>query len=442
MKYFPVKIGMNYISYMLILSCVTTGLLNAQNDKIIKKVKSQFQETEKNIWTEEFIGQSLEGNKLRLIICHSLTEYKALLQETNKTFEWYFEGEYTPDNLMLIILDSLQNRLGSCTGVATDSTIVMECMDQLKSHGRYYFLKKKSESNESIVSCFPNIWLRKYSGTFKNQPVVLTLKRTEDDRILGTLDHESLQESFNFNGTCKVGTCEDVIIAVSNFLHPKYGTLLLDLSNAFGSFLEGSIGEEKSIKLSLEMVQDIRLICRNFYKNNITLQTQTFLTNHKILDKWVNDQILTLVNSLPDSNTVINPLPYKIYMELDYWNDDLLSGYLQLQNFPDTLPNIIPFNFNLQSGRFIDLEDFFLKDIDFNIVLQEIIELKKLERQDQVSKKEKEFIGQSSFPHYTIKPGGLYFSANFSKIYGFSRILIPFRRLEGYLDKNGPVKRI
>ena len=130
------------------------------------------------------------------------------------------------------------------------------------------------------------------------------------------------------------------------------------------------------------------------------------------------------------------------WAEVSYLDEKILSGTLTFTHSWRTASNTVAFNYDLSTGRSLDLYDLIKENNGFEDFLKERIirafRARELFRTDAIFR---EWIEQNSFASFTLRPDGIHFSTEYSQLYGRHHVTLPYKLLKPYLRKDAPVRR-
>ena len=121
------------------------------------------------------------------------------------------------------------------------------------------------------------------------------------------------------------------------------------------------------------------------------------------------------------------------WCEVDFFNKNLISGFMTFSNTWTPGQKLIAYTYNFQNNSSIHLDDVFENDKDYDKFIKNYIK-KEIKNHSLIKDADfKKWIKKSEFPFFTIRNDGICFSTKFSPLYGRQSVTIPYRQLQPFM---------
>ena len=407
--------------------CVLS-LFTATGQSVSHLVLNKFSSNERGIWIRQYEGLSDELSNAYLVLGYNDTHYKGILQQ-QEAENWHVEGRLNGDSLQLLVTSNQDIVLGYLYGTIHDSTLQATYYTNDRLGQRTYNLKRVLKSRPQ-TTCGSDKWLKRLTGSLLEDRVSVLLQREEASQITGYIHFEKEAVTYDLNGRCVDGNCQNLQCTITNDL----GLLLesIDLQHISGSEdLEAVLRGNEAAQLEAEV--RFEMICHSrFFNGNRISYIYPYFDN-KNLDNWLKmmvEEWLLGFEQVADTGA----MEYRLWMDFDLISDKVLSGIMTFHNHHRTT-NRTSFIFDIGSGKPISFENWVKDQTTFDEVIEGAIRSEKHRRRSFESEAARDWFDHLTFPYISMRHDGLCFRSDFSPVFGERKIVVPWSIVQDHFRR-------
>ena len=193
---------------------------------------------------------------------------------------------------------------------------------------------------------------------------------------------------------------------------------------------------------SATLLHEIEYINVSVDSNSYFISYDFPVLKQRKFDKWIQSIIerefekenKRLIRLIAEDESTYR-FKYRSYGDfyLSLVSDEIISGYLLLRASNHNDLRTIPFNYDREKKRFIQIKDIFKSDFDYPYFLKTNVNKQKrnlIYKEQGVVKK---LLRDAPFSHMVLSPSGLVFFTDFNSIYGRRHMVIPFEELKSFV---------
>ena len=431
------NLARNFLWFILFSLC-NVGIF-AQNYLLTEEVKALFPNVQNGVWISHFNSTAIDGNKYILNLGYDEHDYRGILQNITSNEKIFIEGRYDPIELKWIGFDSIDQIKYDIIGFRKDSVIQLDIISKDRKKAMKMNFIMQNRDLFKLLDCAPFLFCKIYQA--ENKLTRLNLQRNEDESISGSIFLQSTEENYSLSGKCMDPFCSVSNIVLYNNIAEKKGSIVLKVLTHNSILIEGTIASEK-IEEKLHLLNQIKYNCISFPEIKNPHNVKTIVIQDKAFSKFNNEQLQKVKQTILREYTNDSVSSIQTYFDLEYCNEDFVSGIYRVILKGEPFIYSQPFNYFLRSGREIQIEDFFEKEFDYNSFLNEIIAFKSEHLIKNKSEEIKNWIGTISKQNWVLREEGLVFYSSYNPNYGFAQIQVLFSEIGAKMKKNNISKRL
>lgn len=290
--------------------------------------------------------------------------------------------------------------------------------------------------------------LLRFQGTFEGELVVAIVHRGAEGRASGYF--EINRDRYPFIGIVDKERMGDFKLSLDDgreIIASWMGNDKLmcairegDIQKTFPLYLRSSFEVG-----SLDYICAIGLIDYNYPKSKLHPSFSEYLLGEVFVRQSEDRQFLDSIERPFGFITPELRLNHRSYSwwEVDFWNDEVISGWISFENTWSNRQTTFPFTYDLSEQRIITLQDMYhAEESPFWDELKKQIA-------DKMGKvpfaEEKEFLdwmAQDPFKYYTLSTGGLQISTDHNSLFGMQKVVVPFKKLTPFVKNAILVRKI
>ncbi len=437
MKYFPI-----YLLLLFPIFCF------GQKVDSKKYVEAKFDNRSKIQWVKYYKGRIDDLNDISVTLGYDGKDCKGVLIYLRSGIQFELEGVIENRECYLKEIDEGNSIIGSLRGKMKGQTILGTWSSHNNSKGGTLQLEETDKEVKFPSYCGDNKWIRKYSGKLSNQEVEIILQKESINKASGLIYNKKINQTYKLIGN--IDQQDNIELIARNEYGRIIQTFIGDLQQ---DKLSLKVKESNSKKVDLLPSAGLTIGCVE-YADYMTSYDVTFpKTTNAAFNQRMNEQTDDWIkacrnrsNKVKKQNSSVKPQLRNsergyAWCEVDFFNKNLISGFMTFSNTWTPGQKLIAYTYNLQNNSSIYLEDIFENDKDYNKYIKNYI---KKEIKNYTLYKDEDFkkwIKKSEFSFFTIRNDGICFSTKFSMLYGRQSITIPYRQLEPFM-KNSFIKYI
>lgn len=296
------------------------------------------------------------------------------------------------------------------------------------------------------VNCGDNKWANRYLGRYNDGRVDMVLVRMHHNRLYGFLWVESDGKTYSLQGFLdRDGNYEITALLPGG----KTGGLLSgSLKNAkntdcnwvgSGERRQFKLVQSQSLPFGCQEYADFRSSYDAVYPRTACNNCNTWLEQQmRLWTERCRSVISTKNEPLTPPNRSIHRA--SAWAEITSWTDNVLCGYLTFADTWSEQPQGQAFNFDLRTGKPIELDELFNKGFTAKTWLDDYARRESPKMpQFAADPKYREWMVKEGFPLFTLRREGLEISTLFHPQYGRQSLVVPYSQLKPYMRKDNPV---
>ena len=129
------------------------------------------------------------------------------------------------------------------------------------------------------------------------------------------------------------------------------------------------------------------------------------------------------------------------WFEINYWDDQFLSGRWVIQNSWEEGTRAVPINYFMKNDKIIQLKNQFKPGFDLDFFLLHFVQNEVKLLPEYMNPLIRPKLMQADFKHLGFNRNGLTLSTDFDSLFGTFTLEIPFREIEEYIKKRSELSR-
>jgi hypothetical protein len=397
-----------------------------------EEVRNLFPKNTKNLWINYLSGGLDGGHTMDMIIGTDGETCRGLYTMRNSKTTFYFDGQNNNNELQLVESDVD----GKTTG------FLIGHYDGANFDGTWYNRSKKLELKFSLGfvnsfydyqprECREDQWEIHCVGLLDNKNVSLYLKKNE-----GLVTCNLTEDGLSKKDIMPMSS----MVRINNLYPSLPGTTLdkktividtLDYSKVTVSALDDNQYEQSQ---NLELRRRVQYRCYEYADFSSRLTMERPVIGHKKFDPWILskctewiEKSLTELGSKNSSQDRWSDRWSQIafgWVELDLFDDDMISGTLHFQKSWVKGIEKVPFIYSLKMGKEINIKQIFKPKYNYKPVFDEAIE--RYTSSARLASNRKLWFENHSFKHCTLTKEGISLRTDFSIIHGEEQVIIPY----------------
>lgn len=356
-------------------------------------------------------------------------------------------GTWSGGRFQLDEVDSFGNITGKLEGSINSNILQAAWSNVDNTIGRKVMLAEVAKVDNLPTHCGDNKWLRFYKAADKGNEMELLLQKGSNNQVWGIAYY--LNRSFKVQGQIDSLNYLDLSLrkASNNHLGNIRAADFIGSKNFTAVFSRNDNHEQT---FYFQLTGQLAMDCLEFadYVSNYDIVFPK--TTNAPFNEWMGTKAAEWAAScrLQAKRNEIGQTPATRasqsasgWCEIEYFTDDLISGFISGRTSWKRGQQDFSFNFDLKKGVEIRPKDIFKDLFDPSSFVQTIVKsaFKKhaLYESDEGFRK---WIDSAAFPFYTIRKEGICFSTEFNILYGRQSMTVPYSELKPYLKENSPLK--
>ena len=421
---------------LAILFCSLAIFSNGQFLPLQTAIKHFFPEPEKGIWMFNYCGIKSNGDSIYLVRAYDNHSQRILIQFAGSQNNLIAECDFAEsDSLQMIVTNESDERIGALFAVIRDSFMRVQ-------------LRRENLIEQFVVHLYNN---QNWNANQCSSQNKIQIFKTNDNEWLKLQVHDDLAVQgeiierhhlvYSFKGKCKSPVCDQVdIYFVNNELQGKQSQIQFTKADQITVSNCGILFDDHP---KFQLKTNIPLECKYWKNNKHQIAIKYPSSEDKDFNKLIQEILLGWTNQVMNFSGPQSDVTFSYnYVDVDYYSDDIISGSFWFVEPWTKGTRAYPWSYDLKSGKLINIEDLFIKDVNY----EDFMKSKKAELKDQLlfdsNSNAKSFFEQDPFNNITINPQGICLSSQNSPLYGIKKMILPYEVLNLQLKKNPLVKRI
>ena len=397
-----------------------------------------------NSTTRYFKGRIDDFNDIRIhLTCndsHCTGEMKYLRSKT--VFD--LKGRQFGNYLELKEIDPLGNVSGQINGKLINQNIDAQWFNHNRSISYQILLKETTLTDDLPTYCGENKWITQLVHKSTENNLALLLQTGANNQLYGTADWDG--KIFKIQGHSDKKNGIDIRLKGENGAVITLKSPTRNPSRTIKAIITEKDKTPKS--LSFKTKDKITVGCVR-YADYMTAYDATFpKLKNKAFNNWVEKQIFDWAanckihanqNQKKDLSPELRASDRATtWVDLTYFSNTLISGFIIFNDYEKEKPRCIPFNFDLKKGIVLIKNDLFKSFFDLPSFTKKVAVNFFKNHQLYDDDDFRAWITAVEFPHFTIQKKGICFWTDFDQIYGQQRMLIPYIELAQFFKPNFP----
>jgi hypothetical protein len=397
-------------------------------------------------WIKKFTGRMDDVSDVELTLGFDGKYCKGFLTYIESQSKLKLDGTFDENGLQLVEIDSNRDTSGFLKGKILDKNLFAEWTNFNNSIGSIIECEETDVAKIGLSHCGDNKWINKYNINYNGGNFEIILSRFNNGLLFG----KCWIETGNLNYTLKgeINDNGDFFINLTKTDGTEAGSFQGTMLQIQTLNLDWATKAGKHQYLTFPMIETLSVGCYEYadYSNSYDVlypKTRCIACN-TWMERKVTNWLTKCKGSFASNPQKQNPSNRAAqrasgWVDISLWNDDLFCGTLTFTESWADEPNGISFNFDLNTGKEIKLEDLFLKNFDAKNWI-ESFKTKEIAKLPQIAEKDfKNWIDQEGFPLLMLQREGIVLATTFHPVFGQQKIMIPYTVLKPYLKKENPV---
>lgn len=422
-------------------------LMSAQPEKLRSDVRAMFASDTKDLWINQLSGHLDGVHVLDMVIGTDGKQCKGKYTLRSSNTSFIFEGEDTGEQLRLIELTDTGLFCGYILGNYDGKNLNAVWMDVKKIQKIPLTARVNATyDTHDAISCDAARWISRYEGRIDNEKVSLIVLNDKDHVTLNWITGGLFfSDAFAMTGT-------QSLFPDINFA----GTVLANKKLNLNSIANKSATDKGAEIISGNQVQrlstsaSLEFDCFEFADFTTLMELVKPNPGKQKFNTWLEQNFKTWFSEIqkrkshkPDEDySTTERWAYNVtgWVEVDLYNQDLLSGTVYTQIPKDKKVYKHAFIYDLGNGKEIKFADIFDKNFNFTDFIKKTIKAKKKEL--TVPAVMRKWIDEQDFMNISLKYQGLSCRTNFHTVYGEHEIIIPYKDISDKIKLRVLLKEI
>ena len=397
-------------------------------------------------WTRTFKGRFDDGAMVIISFGFDGKNCIGYLTYAKSRTRFRLEGTLDSSSLQLGEWDMAHNQTGFLKGTIQGRHLSAEWTNVDNSIGSRIEADDIPAGYVVNFDCSENKWSSRYITRYKNARCDMVLVRSQNGALDGFLWVESDGRTYKLKGEIKsdgeyemeaLGKGDRLVAMLSGNLKPGQN---------MACKWTGS-GERRQFNFILK--DHFQLGCYEYADYASSYDVLYPHTPCSACNTWLDNQVNTWVEQCKKTfsakKTTLSPATRNAqrasaWSEIGCWTDNLFSGYLTFTDTWSDQAQGIAYNFDLRTGKQVQLESLFQKTFNYKTWLTDFSakEMPKLYSFANDAKY-REWLSKEGFPFTLIRRDGFEMSTLFHPQYGRQTLFIPYESLKPYLKKDSAI---
>lgn len=439
----------NYCLLLLLLLMSGLESLQAQRTATEHIVYALFDKPEKVQWLNHYHGRIDGINEVAVTLAFDGKRCRGLLTYLRSKEAIQLQGTLKNNLLDLKEINREGQESGALRGEVSQGKVIAEWTNIEGDIAGILELKKVDQEVKTPSYCGENMWIKSFTGSYVDGIVNLIVQRMEEGQLKGMAYFTSTEETYRIVG--EIDEEGDYSIVLQDAEYQRFARFMGTFSEETNQKATFYQDEKKERLLSLKLESNLYMGCQEYadYASTIDItypKTINAFFNEwmeKEVDRWMND-CKQYAQSVQELNPRQQPLlrsSVRAYgwSDVDYYSKKIISGFVTYDKTWLTQPESYSFNYDLEKGKEIRLEDLFKKDFDVDVFVLEYLHQNQVQSKWFKDPEYRAWLKGKSFPFFTIREEGICFCTAYSNVYGRHELTIPYKVLKPYLKKRSPV---
>ncbi|MEZ4928200.1 MAG: hypothetical protein R3A50_18080 [Saprospiraceae bacterium] len=397
-------------------------------------------------WTKTFKGRFDDAARVDVALGYDGTNCLGYLTYLKSRTRFRLQGTIDSNGLNLEERDMAHAKTGSLKGTIEGRHLDLEWTNADNSLGSRIEGDEIPPQYKVELGCDDNKWSSRYITRFNDARCDMVLVRSQNGALDGFLWVEADDRTYKLKGEIKFnGDYELEALAKGDRLAAMLSGNLKPGQNTLCKWI-GS-GEHRDFKFILK--DHFKLGCYDYADYASSYDVLYPVTPCAGCNSWMDNQVTNWVErcnasfaakKVPLSPGGRNAQRASAWSEIACWTDNLFSGYLTFSDTWTDQAQGICYNFDLRTGKQIELESLFQKSFNYKNWFNDFAakEMPKLYAFAS-DPKYRERLSSEGFPLVVIRRDGFEMSTLFHPQYGRQTLFIPYESLKPYLKRDGAI---
>jgi hypothetical protein len=411
-------------------------------------VKKQFKNPDKIVWIKHFRGQMDELNDVLIALGSDGRDVRGTLEYLESKTVFRLEGTLAGAEFSIKEIDAKGQTSGKLLGKLEKKGLRADWMNAAATLSMRLDAAEIAAPNRETADCGAGKWLRRYESTDRGQVVELTLMRESGGKMRGSIWLPNEKKTRFLTG--KLLPSGDF-----NLFLKKTGAE--SVGNLSGKLEE--TGTSQPVKLSIgaisntlifRQIESFQTGCQEWAEYSTSFDCLFPKTKNESVNSIFSKKTTDWMNQCRDLQKLksgdLNPASRASaratgWAEIVCWNERLFCGFQHFGGIEAAgISSSEAFNFDLETGRDVRIEDVFTETFDFAKFVEPILQKEKANLATEASTAMlKKWVETESFNLRTFRREGLAFSTRFSPLFGQPTVVIPWSIFRSYLKSDAVV---
>lgn len=435
------------ISFLLLIGLRPTAAQTTATEHIVYAL---FDKPEKVQWLNHYHGR-LDGiNEVAVSLAFDGKRCKGLMTYLRSKEAIQLEGVIKNNLIDLKEINREGQNSGSLRGELNGKEILAEWVNLKEDVASILTLEQVEKEVKMATYCGENMWIKSFSGSLPNDKLRLIVQRVEEGQLRGMAHLGSARESFRAIGEIDEEGDYEIILQDADYRQQ---------ARMMGTFSEASSQRatftklgEKERPMGLRLESNLYMGCQEFADYSSSFDVIYPKTINAAFNDWMEVEVDRWMKSCKDYAREVRSLNPKQktglrsairaygWSDIDFYSPHVISGFMTYNNTWLSQPESFAFNFDLEKGQEITLEDIFRKDFDVAVFVLEYLHNHQAQAKWFEDPEYRKWLQGRDFPFFTIREEGICFCTAYHSLYGRHELTIPYSDLKPYLKKrNSPL---
>jgi len=393
----------------------------------------------KNLWINYLSGTFGDKHVVDMIIGTDGKSCKGLYTFRSSKATLFFDGNDSKEEILLAEMDAKSKFTGYLFGKYDGNALVGSWLNKDKTTQvpvKLSFVNNFTDYNPDLR--VEDQWVRTYQGVVKEKNIKIQLKRCGKKYECTLYDENNSKQKDTASISGK--RVDFLKLQLSNsVMSDKY--ILVDTSNLgkIDVVLPDETGYEETYTLIIS--SQLEYAMYEYADYHSTLECIRPIVSNKKFDmwmttvfkKWLSDHVTKLKSVHQEEIGTKERWVQSAngWVEVHYFDNDLISGHIYMQNSWQTATVKIPFIYDLKVGKELKLQDVFDDKFDCKAYFSLLIpdKVKSTKWQKNVNS----WVIKQPFEHVCLTENGFSWSTSYHTVYGEKEVLMPYSEVKQFI---------
>jgi hypothetical protein len=376
-------------------------------------------------WLKDMTGFLDHTHEIRMVLATDNETFKGAYEVLSSRQRYYLDGNHDGEQIVLTETDSSGITTGVVRGDMNDDKFYCQWSDLKNTEQLDLFLFTKPPTQNP---CGNIGWIKSYNVNKDSIRSIIVYKKEDVVKIIV----KKLNHNKEYIMECQDDACTQMIYYGSAFENESELQLDLESKNltikTLSNIIKYKIYEENVMYFDCRSYMDFERKFSYIYALTNDKNFNEFIS-YNFIDKYMSPDTKKKKVDVVSKHDRFAHIEYGD-IEIDIYNDTLISGLFLFQSSKHHEVTEIPFTYFFKKKKSFEIKDFYIESFNF----EKSIEAKVKE----IKKKNKSIsdpFEKSEYPIITFTDNGYLCRTKFSTIYGRDEILIPYKEFNSYYKK-------